>query len=159
MNTNEFSHISFAVRPFEGTFAVTPILNGMPLAEVIQAFESAKGFEPAGGYGGLIPQWFKYGPLDRYFVGDFDHDSYFGRSGYIYLLGCSCGEVGCWPLAARVKCNTDTIVWNSFKQPHRPTRDYSQFGPFIFRSADYLQAVGDLQGQISSRVPTISQEP
>jgi hypothetical protein len=73
-----------------------------PLPEMIASFEREHHFEPAGGYGGLIPEWFKYGPLDRYFLGDFDRDSYFARMDRVYLLGCQCGEVGCWPLIARI---------------------------------------------------------
>ena len=110
--------ISFAVQPFEGALAVIPILDEIPLTELIQSYERAKGYKPAGGYGGLIPRWFNYGPLDIYFLGDFDNDSYFGRMGRIYLLGCSCGEVGCWPLAARVRTIADTVEWYAFQQPY-----------------------------------------
>jgi hypothetical protein len=152
MTLNQISRVSFAIHPFEGTFAVTPILNGAPLTEVVQAFESAQGFESAGAYGGLIPQWFKYGPLDRYFLGDVESDSYFGRLGHIYLLECTCGEAGCWPLAARVKADADTVVWNSFQQPHRPEWDYSQFGPFAFEGNEYRQGLTDLQGDLSARL-------
>jgi hypothetical protein len=137
--------LSFSIQPFEGALAVIAILNGAPLIELVQKFESEKGFKPAGGYGGLIPEWFKYGPLDRYFLGEVGPHSYFGRMGCIYLLGCSCGEVGCWPLAARVKAGPETVVWDSFQQPRRPDRDYSDFGPFVFKLHEYQQAAVDLQ--------------
>ena len=42
-------------------------MNGASLTDVVSAFEREHQFEPGGGYGGLIQQWFEYGPLDRYF--------------------------------------------------------------------------------------------
>jgi len=152
------ARISFAIQPFESVLAVVPILSEIPLTELVRSFESAQGYKPAGDYGGLIPHWFNYGPLNRYFLGDFDSESYFGRRGNIYLLGCSCGEVGCWPLAASVKASVDTIEWDSFQQPHRPEWDYSQFGPFIFESNAYRQAVADLQADFSTRVLNVERD-
>lgn len=58
-------------------------------------------FDPVGGYGGLIPESFNFGTLDRYFLGDFEPNSYFAEIGGVYLLGCDCGEVGCWPTSRR----------------------------------------------------------
>jgi len=70
-------------------------------------------------------------------------ESDYGR-GIIYLLGCTCGEVGCWPLIASVYQKDDTIRWDEFVQPHRRGRDYSEFGPFTFSRAQYENAVQDL---------------
>ncbi len=139
--------LSFSIQPFEKVFAITPILAGTPLTEIVSSFERERRFEPVDGYGGLIPQYFNCGRLDRYFLGDFDQDSYFARLGRIYLLGCKCGEVGCWPLAAGVKLGSESVVWDSFGQPHRRERDYSDFGPFVFEVHQYRQAVADLHAK------------
>lgn len=147
------ANLSFLVERAEHKFAIIPILNGVPLTDMILLFERENGYAPAGGYGGLIPDYFKYGPLDRYFLGDFEENSYFGVLGRIYLLGCNCGEVGCWPLAARVIADGGSVVWDSFQQPHRPERDYSRFGPFAFDARQYRQAVADLQVELSARAP------
>jgi hypothetical protein len=115
------------------------------LTEIVSAFEHENAFDPIGGYGGLIPGWFKYGPLDKYFLGEFSLESYFGKMGRIYLLGCGdCGEVGCWPLVARVSVTPTTVLWDSFEQPHRRQRDYSKLGPFVFSVEQYRKAVGEL---------------
>lgn len=48
------------------------------------------------------------------------------------LLGCECGEPGCWPLMARVEVGAEQVAWSDFEQPHR--RDnwaYAGFGPFV----------------------------
>jgi hypothetical protein len=62
------------------------------------------------------------------------------KLGDIYLLGCQCGEVGCWPLTTRVTVNNNRVLWDSFRQPHRE-RDYSRFGPFVFDLDQYRNAV------------------
>ena len=147
----QISSLSFSIQPFEDVSAVIPVVAGTPLPEMISAFEHEKHYEPAGGYGGLIPQYFNYGPLDRYFFGDFDDGSYFARMGRIYVLGCECGEVGCWPLVARVKVDEDSVVWDSFQQPHRPGRDYADFGSFVFKRRLYRHAVADLMAGLASR--------
>lgn len=149
---DQIAQISFAIQPFEGAFAVVPLINNAPLSELIRSFESARGYEPAGGYGGLVPQRCNYGPLDRYFLGNLDMDSRFGRLGCVYLLECTCGESECWPLAARVKVGLETVVWDSFQQPHRPKRNYSDFGPFVFKLPEYRHAAIDLQAEITARL-------
>ena len=144
---NSLATLSFSIRPFEGTHAITPYVNGKSLVEVVSAFEREQCFDPVGGYGGLIPEWFNYGPLDRYFLGDFEPNTYFANIGRVYLLGCECGEVGCWPLSAHIKTEGDSVMWTTFRQPHRPQRDYSAFGPFIFDADLYRQAVATLRDE------------
>jgi hypothetical protein len=139
------ARISFTVQPFEGATAVIPVVDGTLLSEMISAFEREQHFEPAGGYGGLIPEWFKYGALDRYFLGDFEKDSYFARLERVYVLGCQCCEVGCWPLLARISVGDESVTWDSFQQPHRKERDYSGFGPIVFEAQQYREAVAALR--------------
>jgi hypothetical protein len=142
---NQVSNLSFSVHPFEGTLAITPMVDGIPLSEIVSAFEREQVFNPIGGYGGLISGSFEYSPLDKYFMGEFSPDCYFGKMGRIYLLGCGgCGEVGCWPLLARVSVNPIEVLWDSFEQPHRRERDYSKLGPFVFSAEQYRKAVSDL---------------
>ena len=148
----EISKLSFSIQPFESVFAITPALNGASLTGIVSAFEREHQFEPAGGYGGLVPQWFEYGPLDRYFFGDFEENSYFAKLGDVYLLGCQCGEVGCWPLTARITVNNESVLWDMFQQPHRRERDYSRFGPFVFELAQYRNALALLCDNFRERV-------
>jgi hypothetical protein len=61
---DENARVSFSIQPFEEMFAVTPVVNGTPRGEMALTFKREQHFEPTGGYGGLIPQWFKYGALD-----------------------------------------------------------------------------------------------
>ena len=82
--------------------------------------------------------------LDKYFLGAFETDSYFARLNRVYLLGCQCGEVGCWPLIARIRAERESVVWDCFEQPHRKERDYSGFGPFVFDTEQYREAVAAL---------------
>jgi hypothetical protein len=79
--------LSFSVQPFADVLAVIPIINGLPLSETVSAFEREHHFEPAGGYGGLIPRWFNYGSLKLYFLGMFEPGSYFAKMGAHLCLG------------------------------------------------------------------------
>jgi hypothetical protein len=68
----------------------------------------------------------------------------------IALLGCDCGEVGCWPLEAQVLVDDDLVIWRGFAQPYRPRRDYGSFGPFVFRRNQYDRAVREVAAIVSS---------
>jgi hypothetical protein len=134
--------LSFAIEPLKyhpEELSLTPLLSGTPLTELVLSFEREHSFEPAGGYAGL-PNWSSYGPLERYFMGESD-DEFFAKG--CYLLECNCGIVGCWPLLAHIEAKGNLVIWDSFRQPHRPLRDYSEFGPFVFELEPYRTAVLD----------------
>lgn len=137
--------LSFVVQHREdAALGIEPYVDGVSLIELVTNFERTQLFEPVGGYGDLIPQNFNYGPLDKYFLGIYEGDSIWGQLGGVYLLGCECGEVGCWPLLCQVKIEGDVVIWNNFQQPHRSERDYSGFGPFVFDLEQYQGAVAYL---------------
>ena len=135
--------LSFNIEPLnppaEMALAAVPVIDGRPRTDLVAEFEANRGFQPAGGYGGLVFEYFDFGPLSEYF----------DRNETISVLGCDCGEVGCWPLMCRIKADGDSITWHSFLQPHRSGRDYSGFGPFSFDTPQYLSAVFSLQENIS----------
>lgn len=139
--------ISFVLNKEEfGPLSVTPSIDGTPLSDLATAFEAASGYEPPGGYGGIVPTSFSYGPLDRYFSGT-SEERFWIDEGEIWLLDCSCGEAGCWPLAAKISLHADSYIWSEFRQPHRPGRDYTGFGPFRFERTHYeaaLRSIADL---------------
>ena len=140
--------VSFNVQPFEGTLSITPVVDGMLLTEIIAAFERERQFEPAGGYGGLIPERFNYGALSRYFLGDFEQDSYFARMKRVYLLGCQCGEVGCWPLLGRIRIEGPNPWCGTLLNSHTgKDLDYSALGPLVFDAEQYREAVAGLPSE------------
>ncbi|MFD2472882.1 hypothetical protein [Amycolatopsis silviterrae] len=118
-----------------GGVAGVPVVDGVALTELIDRFELAAGMSPAGdAYGGLNPRAFAGTPAEHFHGLD-------PADGKTPLLGCSCGDWGCWPLLARVTVTGDEVVWDAFEQPHRPERDYRGFGPFRFARAGYDAAV------------------
>jgi hypothetical protein len=119
--------------------AVTPHVDGASLTALVEAYERAKEYHHPGGYGGIPTRRFKRTLLDGYGK----NESHYGK-GNIYLLGCTCGEVGCRPLIASVYQKEDTITWDGFVRPQRRQRDYSEFGPFTFGREQYKNAVQDL---------------
>jgi hypothetical protein len=122
--------------------AVEVVVNGVSLATRVAQFEMASGWTPAGGYAGLIPSSFRFGDARTHWLAQ--SGSVVSEGGKIPLLGCVCGEWGCWPLLARVEATPDTIGWESFEQPFRPSRDYSNFGPFLFDRSQYANEVAVL---------------
>jgi hypothetical protein len=56
------------------------------------------------------------------------------------VLGCICGEVGCWPFRVRITWRSDTVTWSDFKQKNRGWT-YEALGPFVFAREQYEAAV------------------
>lgn len=149
------NQLGFEVYRFFGTLAIIPQIDGERLNMLVGEFERQSGMEPADGYGGLLPSGFRYGALDRYFIGDPEYPDYWIGLGGIYLLGCKdCGDVGCWPIVCSIVADDTTVTWKDFRQPHRPNRNYSAFGPFTFDRTAYeactKQLVSDLAGMVDS---------
>ena len=141
--------IQFDSRQHHGHGALEIVLriDGIPLTKLIDRFELAAGMQPAGdAYGGLIPEFFRFGPMA---------DHFHGRSTQAMgpktpLLSCECGEWGCWPLMARITPTPEHVTWDSFEQPHRTARDYTGFGPFPFDRHQYDDALHALNAVIGS---------
>jgi hypothetical protein len=125
----------------DGILVIVPTIDGVPLTELIDRFELTAGMSPAGdAYGGLIPEYFRFGPLDEHFHG---RSSGVTRS-KTPVLACECGEWGCWPLLTDITVTADRVTWDAFEQPHRKTRDYSGFGPMRFDRRQYDEALAVL---------------
>lgn len=89
----------FRKRPDLQIYEVVPATDGQLLLDLIDRFEVGSDMQPAGGaYGGLIPAYYRYGPLDEHFLGK----ETVGLGAKTAVLGCECGEVGCWTLMARI---------------------------------------------------------
>lgn len=130
-----------------GPLVVVPHIDGAPLTELIDGFEIAAGTQPAGdAYGGLIPEFFRFGPMQDHFLGL----STGAMGAKAPVLGCECGEWGCWPLMARITATADLVSWDTFEQPHRKTRDYAAFGPFHFDRHQYDDALRALSAVIDA---------
>ncbi len=129
-------------RTGEGMVAIIPIIDGRSLSGLVERFEKDSGYrDPAGGYAGIVPAFFNFGPLDAYYRGE---NPACTETGKIAVLACECGELGCWPLECRVSIDGDTVTWSDFEQPHRETRDYTAFGPFRFDRHMYEEALAGL---------------
>jgi hypothetical protein len=119
---------------------VVPTVDGVLLTDLIDRFEAATGMQPSGDhYGGLVPA--AHAPFGEHLLGR-------PAGSRVPLLGCSCGDWGCWPLLAGIFASEETLVWKDFEQPHRPSRDYAGFGPFRFDRVQYESAVQDLLARL-----------
>lgn len=130
----------------DGVLVIVPRIDGAALTELIDRFEVAAGMQPAGdAYGGLIPEFFRFGSMEDHFHGR----STTAMGTKTPVLGCECGEWGCWPLMTSITATDDRVTWDAFEQPHRKTRDYSAFGPFQFGRRQYDEALAVLVTAIS----------
>jgi hypothetical protein len=62
------------------------------------------------------------------------------EDGDTVLMGCPCGEWGCWPLTARVDVEPSAVHWHGFRNGHREW-DLSDLGPFDFDRGQYELAL------------------
>ena len=126
--------------------ALVPIIDGRPFNDLVTEFELARGFDIVGGYDGIVPANYRFGPLSSYYLGLEDG---WGPS-IAAVLGCECGEVGCWPALVTITSTVTSVIWSNFEQPHRPDRDYSDFGSFEFERQTYEHAVRSATAALSA---------
>jgi hypothetical protein len=136
--------IRFDVRPWGNGNSpareLLPFVDGVSMVDLVGAYELAAGFDAPGQYAGLVLDHSRFGDLASYLIGE-PESAYFTDRGTIAVLGCDCGELGCWPLEARVLVADAAVTWLGFAQPFRPQRDYGTFGPFMFDRTQYERAV------------------
>ena len=90
------------------------------------------------------------GEYSNRFYGDYTTDFLLGREpdcgekdDKTELLCCTCGCLGCWPLAVRIRVVENSVIWESFEQPHR-NWSYAGFGPFEFDLQQYQAAIAKI---------------
>ncbi|MEO3748756.1 hypothetical protein [Plantactinospora sp. B5E13] len=136
--------VRFEVRPWgdgpDPGRELLPYVDNVSLVELATGFEHAAGYDAPGEYAGIVLDHFDFGDLAAYLTGLPD-SAYWAKRGSVALLGCNCGEVGCWPFEAHIGAAGDLVTWRGFAQPHRTQRDYGSFGPFVFRRNQYERAV------------------
>lgn len=122
---------------------VTPYVNGTSLIELARRVElgqATKQSEPdlAGAYAGLAIGMTQLVDWKPWYLND-EPQSWFG-DGDSCLLGCTCGETGCWPLTAKVAVSHDRVTWSGFRTGHRAW-DLRMLGPFTFHRDQYKAAL------------------
>lgn len=130
-----------------GTHDVVNIyVGGRRLQDMVrpveQGFADAEGTpDLAGSYAGMHDLAIRW--PSRHFLGN-PVLSWFG-DGDTILLGCICGDPGCWPLTARVEVTEEIVTWRNFRTGHRDW-DLSTFGPLVFDRGQYERALQSTGG-------------
>lgn len=119
-------------------------MNGRPLHQLARDVELP--YAEADGQPSLVGDYAGLSPLQirntaRHFLGE-PQIAWF-EDGDTVLLGCSCGEWGCWPLAALVTLDDKVVRWSRFRTGHRDW-DLSTLGPFLFDRGQYEAALVSL---------------
>jgi hypothetical protein len=149
--------ISFIKRPYaegERGGGLRILVNGCDLADLARdvelPFARREDAESiAGAYSGLPPNR-DICPPSKHFLGQPSTVLYrYGDK--VQVLGCECGEPGCWPLICRIEVGQTRVRWTDFEQPHRsgdgsrPSWSYDALGPFEFDRRQYELAVAKLE--------------
>jgi hypothetical protein len=142
----------------EGLGALRVEVDGRDLAEAVGDIElpyaEAEGHpQIAGSYVGLRP-WQLSGSLTDHFMGAAGSDLACGPREMTVLLGCECGEPGCWPLMADVSVGEDAVTWRAFEQPHRRARwSYERLGRLTFARSQYEAALAKAESRAPEAPP------
>ena len=125
--------------------AVEIFVNDRNLVEILREVElpfAAREGKPrsAGKYVGL-PSEDIFLPSPRLLGEPVKYYDYDSSQGKIAVLGCGCGDMGCWPFRVRITLREDVVVWDGFEQPHRHTWRYDELRPFVFDRTQYLSAL------------------
>jgi hypothetical protein len=124
--------------------AVVVFLNGRDLVDVLREVElplATREGKPdlAGSYVGLPPEEI-FLPSPRLLGEPATYYDYEYFDGKIYILGCRCLKMGCWPFRVKIELRDNEVVWSGFEQPHRAWR-YDGLQPFVFDRTQYLSAL------------------
>ena len=160
MNRVEFS---FNDAGHDGAGEVLIVVDGNALEELVEPIErpfwaaEQNGQDPAERpeYRGLIPSQLDSKP-SSHFLGSAGSHLYCGPEDKTVLMGCDCGEVGCWPLMATIEVAAEHVRWSNFEQPFRHAVtyaadwDYDGFS-LEFDRSQYEAALAALELQLSRR--------
>jgi hypothetical protein len=83
------------------------------------------------------------GRVIEHFLGDPGSHMYCGPREKTVLLGCTCGDAGCWPLMARIEVTATEVRWNDFEQPHRREWSHAGLGPLAFSREHYMRELDE----------------
>jgi hypothetical protein len=127
-------------------------INGVDLIDLVKRVEHAFAGSLSGKYAGLRSDKDTHLP-SRHFFGEPSYAIY-GYAGKTQVLGCECGEPGCWPLVCRIEADSSRVRWSDFEQPFRSGArgssrwSYEALGPFEFDRKQYDEA---LKGVLDAR--------
>ncbi len=136
-----------------GEVELVLFVDDVDLVEVLRIAELPAATEEgaptlAGSYAGL-PAWRLRAGVVGHFLGGPDSHLFCGPRDKTVLLGCNCGEPGCWPLMANVDATSRDVRWSDFEQPHRSGRwSYEGLGPIVFDRRDYERALAEAEATI-----------
>ena len=117
-------------------------IDGVSLIDLVEQYEDARGYVPAGGYGWCPAA--RTLPPSRHFLGE---PKWPQANGKLSLLLCGCQCEGCWDFDGRIVVTSEHVEWSDFEQIHRRPDspgghwDYCGFGPFRFDRRPYEEAL------------------
>jgi hypothetical protein len=143
--------IHFKISRFRKAITIGIEINGRDFIDMVREIERPFASVFAGAYQGIFP-WSNFDPV-RYFLAE--EDVFLDSNGKLAVLGCTCGEVECWPMMTRISVNQETVSWTNFEQPHRgPRAPKGHFAAFLQIIYIFSSVFGfdSLTSQLSSSI-------
>lgn len=155
MDTFELKARKVIESHFKGT-VVDLYINGVNLIDTLTVFETkmveqTNDSAMPGHYMGLDPQELYQNLMNpEKYSWDDKHRS--------LVLGCVCGDEGCWPMHVDVRKKRDHIIWTDFENRFRNGEfdivwDYSEIGPFVFDRKAYEEQLEWLRKKFNCTLP------
>jgi hypothetical protein len=149
--------ITFIGRPYKNgdrNSGIRLVINNVDLVDLARVvempFATAEGSPSiAGAYAGLVMDSHTLPPSDH-FLGR-PSWSIYSYGAKTQVLGCDCGEPGCWPLVCSIAATAIHVTMAEFEQPHRTGMrgraawSYQALGPFTFDRQQYEKALEELR--------------
>jgi len=126
----------------DSSTSIISCVDGTPLCDLIAAYEAKAGQTAmTGRYAGISASLLSPTGILAHFLGGNGSSLGADEDGRTLILMCECGEAGCWPLTCRIEVGEGDVIWRDFRNPQRPSLDYSGFGPFVFKRTEYEDAL------------------
>lgn len=140
--SRELNSIRFDIKHSECGDVVVPEIDGRSLLSILRDVEGPMSKEEgnptlAGAYEGLLRG--EIGSALKHYLGN-------GRKRFrserkTAILGCNCGEPGCWPFLVSIVVDNKFVHWSEFEQPHRRNWNYDGLQPLVLDRHQYETAV------------------
>lgn len=130
---------TFSRNNVDGTWTLS--IDGTPLPNLVAMHKVDTGHTAGtGSYAGISLSLLSPTGILAHFLGGSGTSLGADEDGRTLILMCECGEAGCWPLTCRIEVGEGDVIWRDFRNPQRPSLDYSGFGPFVFKRTEYEDA-------------------
>jgi hypothetical protein len=132
-------------------------INNENLIDILKDYEKQFGENNPGKYDGICIYYFDDIDIIKHFMGEADKKNILNYTGKTQILGCTCGEPGCWPFLIKINISGNVIIWNEYEQPFRSKKrcgekywNYSNLKALKFNRVEYENKLKNISAEINN---------